>query len=242
MTIEAPEYGTSIGKRPRPGIYRSGGKRLADLVLTLLAAPLAIPGVLALAILVRLRLGAPVLFRQRRPGWKAREFVLLKFRTMREERDSSGCLLPDEVRLTSFGRWLRSTSLDELPSLWNVLRGEMSLVGPRPLLVEYLPLYDGCQIRRHEVRPGITGWAQVNGRNAISWEEKFELDVWYVEHLTWVVDLRVLAITLLHVVRRSGVEFGRGSEEARFRGTGAAETGPTACRGQHDDSRRGAHV
>jgi len=238
MTDEAPEdaamrqnskasgrpgskNGTSVEKSSRAGIYRGSGKRYADLALTLLAAPVAIPSILVLATLVRFRLGAPVFFKQRRPGWQGREFVLLKFRTMREERDSSGGLLHDEVRLTSFGRWLRSTSLDELPELWNVLKGDMSLVGPRPLLVEYLPLYSSRQARRHEVRPGITGWAQVNGRNALTWEQKFDMDIWYVENLSFGLDVRILWRTLLAVVRREGISAAGEATMPRFTGTTA---------------------
>ena len=154
---------------------------------------------------IRRQLGKPVLFRQMRPGKRGRPFQLLKFRTMRDERDSRGLLLSDDKRLSDFGRWLRSTSLDELPELWNVLRGDMSLVGPRPLLMEYLPLYTPEQARRHKVRPGITGWAQINGRNAISWEEKFRLDVWYVDNQSLWLDLKILFLTILRVFQRSGI-------------------------------------
>ena len=155
--------------------------------------------------LVRLNLGRPVFFRQPRPGRQGRVFELIKFRTMTQARDAQGHLLPDAQRLTRFGRWLRSTSLDELPEVLNVLRGEMSLVGPRPLLVQYLDRYSPEQARRHEVLPGLTGWVQVKGRNALTWEEKFRLDVWYVDHRSLWLDLRILALTVWHVLRRHGV-------------------------------------
>jgi len=180
-------------------------KRLFDLVIVLLAAPFWIPVLAVLALLVRLKLGSPVLFRQDRPGRGGRIFQLVKFRTMTDARDSSGELLPDHVRLTPFGRWLRSTSLDELPELWNVLVGEMSLVGPRPLLVRYLARYSPEQRRRHDVPPGITGWAQINGRNAISWEQKFALDVWYVDNRSLLLDVRILFLTVTQVFRRQGI-------------------------------------
>jgi len=180
-------------------------KRAFDLVVSLLALILLSPLLGLLALLVRLRLGAPVLFRQLRPGLHGQPFTLYKFRTMTDARDAQGALLPDAERLTPLGRFLRSTSLDELPELFNVLKGEMSLVGPRPLLMEYLPRYTPEQLRRHEVRPGITGWAQVNGRNALSWEEKFALDVWYVEHHSFWLDLKILWLTLVKTLRREGI-------------------------------------
>ncbi len=165
------------------------------------------PVILVVAGLVRVKLGAPVLFKQVRPGLHGVPFEMVKFRTMTIDRDVSGKLLPDAVRLTAFGRMLRSSSLDELPELWNVLRGEMNLVGPRPLLVEYMPLYDDRQARRHDVRPGITGWAQVRGRNSLAWEEKFDLDVWYVEHRSFALDVQIHDLTtLFHVVGRHGIE------------------------------------
>jgi lipopolysaccharide/colanic/teichoic acid biosynthesis glycosyltransferase len=166
-----------------------------------------------------MQLGTPILFRQVRPGRNGRLFKLAKFRTMTDERDASGGLLPDASRLTPFGRWLRATSLDELPSLWNVLKGDMSLVGPRPLLVEYLPLYSSEQARRHEVRPGITGWAQVNGRNALTWEQKFELDVWYVDHRSFWLDLRILLMTVRKVFVREGISAKGEATMPRFTGT-----------------------
>lgn len=180
-------------------------KRLFDLFAVLISAPLWVPVLLLLTILVRVKLGAPVFFRQKRPGQGERIFELVKFRTMTDARDATGTLRPDADRLTSFGRWLRSTSLDELPELWNVLKGEMSLVGPRPLLVEYLARYTPEQRRRHEVPPGLTGWAQINGRNAISWEEKFALDVWYVGHRSFGLDLSILFRTVWQVVSRRGI-------------------------------------
>ncbi len=180
-------------------------KRIFDLALTIPGAILISPIMLIIALLVRVKLGTPVLFRQVRPGLGGKLFTLYKFRSMRDTQDADGQPLPDNERLTRFGRFLRATSLDELPELWNVLRGEMSLVGPRPLLVEYLPLYSPEQARRHEVRPGITGWAQINGRNAISWQEKFALDVWYVDHWSVWLDIRILALTLLKAILREGI-------------------------------------
>lgn len=180
-------------------------KRIFDLLVVLSAAPLWLPLLALLALLVRIRLGSPVLFRQRRPGSGERVFELVKFRTMTDARDAEGNLLSDAARLTPFGCWLRATSLDELPELWNVLRGEMSLVGPRPLLVQYLIRYSDQQRRRHEVPPGLTGWAQVNGRNALSWEEKFALDVWYVENRSWWLDLKILYLTVWQVIARRGI-------------------------------------
>jgi lipopolysaccharide/colanic/teichoic acid biosynthesis glycosyltransferase len=194
-------------------------KRLTDILLAGAALLVALLPMLALAALVRLRLGAPVLFRQKRPGLHGQPFMLLKFRTMLDARDASGGLLPDNERLTPFGRFLRSTSLDELPSLLSVLKGDLSLVGPRPLLMEYLPLYSPEQQRRHEVRPGITGWAQVNGRNAISWEEKFALDVWYVDNRSLLLDFRILALTLLKVFRREGISAAGEATMPRFTGS-----------------------
>jgi sugar transferase EpsL len=184
------------------------------MLILLLAIPLAV-----LALSVRILLGRPVLFRQLRPGLHARPFALLKFRTMTDARDEHGHLLPDSVRLTRFGRLLRRTSLDELPELFNVIAGDMSLVGPRPLLMEYLPLYTPEQARRHEVRPGITGWAQVNGRNAISWEEKFRLDVWYVDNRSMLLDLRILYTTALKVLTAQGITQPGSATASRFRGS-----------------------
>ena len=179
--------------------------RWIELCLTFFAVVLLLPVLVFVVVAVRLRLGSPVLFCQARPGLQGRIFMLRKFRTMRTPRANEDLLSTDAVRLTSLGRFLRSTSLDELPSLWNVLRGDMSLVGPRPLLPEYLPLYTRHQMRRHEVKPGITGWAQVNGRNAISWEEKFELDVWYVDHRSFWLDLKILWMTVWQVIARRDI-------------------------------------
>lgn len=180
-------------------------KRMLDIALALAGLVVLSPLLLLLLLLVRSRLGSPALFRQVRPGLHGRPFTMIKFRSMTDERDESGALLPDARRLPPFGRFLRATSLDELPELWNVLRGEMSLVGPRPLLMQYLPLYDERQRRRHEVRPGVTGWAQVNGRNAVDWNTRLEMDVWYVDHRSFWLDLRILFLTLRKVVKREGI-------------------------------------
>jgi len=171
------------------------------------------------ALLVRVKLGAPVMFKQVRPGLGGKPFTMMKFRSMTDERDEHGNLLPDGVRLTKFGRFLRSTSLDELPGLWCVLKGDMSLVGPRPLLMEYLPLYSAEQARRHEARPGITGWAQVNGRNAISWEQKFEYDVWYVDNQSLWLDIKIIFLTLKKVFVRDGISAQGEATMPAFRGT-----------------------
>lgn len=180
-------------------------KRIFDFAMALLGLTVLALPLLILIVLIRRKLGSPVFFRQVRPGLNGKPFEMVKFRTMTDERGPDGQLLPDAVRLTSFGRFLRSTSLDELPELWNVLKGDMSLVGPRPLLMEYMPLYTPEQARRHEVRPGVTGWAQVNGRNAISWEEKFELDVWYVDHQSLWLDIKILWLTVKKVLVREGI-------------------------------------
>jgi len=180
-------------------------KRVVDIVGASVGIILLAPVMLAVALLVLLTMGRPVLFRQQRPGLRGKPFTLYKFRTMRDARSASGELLPDELRLTTFGKWLRSTSLDELPELFNVLKGEMSLVGPRPLLMEYLPRYSPDQARRHEVKPGITGWAQVNGRNALTWEEKFRMDVWYVDHWNLWLDMKILLLTIWKVLKREGI-------------------------------------
>ncbi len=180
-------------------------KRLIDVIAASAALVLLAPLIAGVALAVRLKLGSPVLFRQERPGLDGRPFTLIKFRTMRDARGPDGQLLSDEARLPPFGQRLRSTSLDELPELWNVLRGDMSLVGPRPLLMHYLALYSPEQARRHDVRPGITGWAQINGRNAISWPEKFALDVWYVDKWSLALDFKILAATLRSVLGRHGI-------------------------------------
>ncbi len=200
-------------------MYRRFCKRVFDLLIAVPALIILSPLFAVLAILVRVKLGAPVLFRQARPGLHGKPFRMAKFRTMTSARDAQGNLLPDAQRLTSFGRFLRSTILDELPELWNVLRGDMSIVGPRPLLMQYLPLYTPEQARRHEVRPGITGWAQVNGRNAISWEQKFAYDVWYVDHLSLWLDLRIIAQTLAKIVRREGISQAGEATMEVFRGS-----------------------
>lgn len=199
--------------------YKRFGKRLIDVGVTAIALALMWPVLLGLSMLVQLKLGAPVFFRQTRPGLHGRPFQLIKFRTMRTAFDVQGNLLPDAERLTRLGRWLRATSLDELPELWNVLRGDMSLVGPRPLLMEYLPLYSTEQARRHEVKPGITGWAQVNGRNTLSWEEKFELDVWYVEHQSFWLDIKIMAFTIRKVLLREGISAQGEDTMPRFTGS-----------------------
>jgi lipopolysaccharide/colanic/teichoic acid biosynthesis glycosyltransferase len=189
-------------------------KGAAAVGLLILAPVLAVT-----ALIVRMALGSPVLFRQVRPGRGGRLFELVKFRTMLEATDADGNPLPDEQRLTRVGRFLRTTSLDELPQLWNVLRGEMSLVGPRPLLVEYLPRYSAEQARRHDVLPGITGWAQVNGRNALGWDERFRLDVWYVDHWSLALDAKILALTLLRVAQRQGISYEGAATMFKFLGS-----------------------
>lgn len=194
-------------------------KRLFDLVISLLMLILLSPVMLVIAILVRARLGKPVLFSQERPGRHGSLFRLYKFRTMRDLFDAEGKPLPDEERLTPFGRFLRASSLDELPELFNVIKGEMSLVGPRPLLVAYLDRYTAKQARRHEVLPGITGWAQVNGRNALSWEDKFRLDVWYVEHQSCWLDLKILFLTLWKAIKREGISAPGSATAPEFMGS-----------------------
>ena len=189
-----------------------------DILVAIVALMLLAPPLLLLSVLVRIRFGSPVLFRQVRPGLHGRPFMMVKFRTMTDVRGADGELLPDDKRLTPFGRFLRASSLDELPELWNVLRGEMSLVGPRPLLMDYLPLYTHEQARRHEVRPGITGWAQVNGRNAVSWDERFKLDVWYVDHRSLCLDLRILWLTVRKVIVREGISAQGEATMPRFTG------------------------
>ena len=193
-------------------------KRVFDVVVCVALLMLFAFPLFFLILLVRQKLGSPVLFRQIRPGMSTQLFEMIKFRTMTDECGTDGTLLPDRVRLTPFGRWLRATSLDELPELWNVLKGDMSLVGPRPLLVEYLPLYSPEQARRHEVRPGITGWAQVNGRNALSWEEKFALDVWYVDNQSMWLDLKILWLTVRKVLGRDGISAAGEATMSRFTG------------------------
>ena len=193
-------------------------KRLLDIIIAAAALVLLSPVLMLLAWQIRRKLGTPVLFRQVRPGRGGIPFVMYKFRTMRDAEDENGRPLPDAERLTPFGRKLRAASLDELPELWNVLKGDMSLVGPRPLLMEYLPLYNAEQRRRHLVRPGITGWAQVNGRNAISWPEKFRLDVWYVENRSLLLDMKILFLTVKKVLDRSGINSEGEATVAKFTG------------------------
>ena len=198
-------------------------KRLIDLILSGLALLVLSPLYLILAILVRVKLGSPVLFSQERPGKNEKVFRMYKFRSMTDARDANGDLLPDEERLTHFGMMLRATSLDELPELWNIFKGDMSIVGPRPLLVRYLPRYNERQRRRHEVRPGLTGWAQVNGRNAISWEQKFEYDVEYVEKESFWLDIKILVMTVGKVLHRSGISQEGNATMGEFMGTEEAD-------------------
>lgn len=200
-------------------MYKKVGKRIFDFTSSLILIILISPIILMLYFLVFFILSRPALFTQNRPGYKEKIFRLYKFRTMTNAKDLQGNLFPDADRLTKFGIFLRKTSLDELPSLFNVLKGDMSLVGPRPLLIQYLPLYSQEQARRHEVLPGITGWAQVNGRNAISWEEKFKLDVWYVDHISFLVDIKILWLTFLKVIRRADINQEGEATASFFTGT-----------------------
>jgi len=196
--------------------------RVFDIVVALLALVTLAPVILALALVVRWRLGSPVLFRSVRPGLHGKPFEMVKFRSMTDARAPDGTLLSDAERLTQWGRFMRTSSLDELPELWNVLKGDMSVVGPRPLLMEYLPLYSAEQSRRHDVKPGITGWAQVNGRNALSWEDKFALDVWYVDHRTFWLDLRILWLTVKKVLAREGISADGEATMPKFTGSTTA--------------------
>ena len=204
---------------PQLSFYVRHGKRLLDVALTLPLLLLALPLLAGAAALAAVQNRGRWLFRQARPGWHGQLFTLYKLQTMTDARDAAGRLLPDAQRLPTLGRWLRATSLDELPQLWNVLRGDLSLVGPRPLLPEYLPLYSPAQARRHAVRPGITGWAQVNGRNVISWEEKFAYDLWYVDNLSWRLDMNILWRTVSLVMRGSGVAATGQATTTAFRGS-----------------------
>lgn len=203
----------------KASFYEKYIKRLLDIILSAMALILLSPVLLVTAALVRFKLGSPVIFHQDRPGKDGKIFRLYKFRSMTDARDAQGALLPDELRLTGFGKRLRSTSLDELPELWNILRGDMSIVGPRPLLVKYLPLYDQRQRHRHDVRPGLTGWAQVNGRNALTWEEKFRLDVWYVENLSFALDVKTFFLTIKNVLCREGISSATAATMEEFKGT-----------------------
>ena len=194
-------------------------KRILDIILSLLAIIILSPLLAVTAVLVKTKLGSPVLFKQERPGKDEKIFTLMKFRTMTDERDENGELLPDEVRLTKFGKFLRSTSIDELPELFNILKGDMSVIGPRPLLVEYIPKYNEHQHRRHEVRPGLSGWAQVNGRNTVSWEDKFDMDVHYVDNYSFAMDVKILFMTVLNVLKKEGISSETSATMEVFMGT-----------------------
>lgn len=200
-------------------IYRNIIKRILDIILSLVAIIILSPIFLIIAVLVKIKLGSPVLFKQVRPGLNEKLFTMYKFRTMTGERDEKGELLPNHMRLTRFGKMLRATSLDELPELFNILKGDMSLIGPRPLLVEYLPLYNEEQKRRHEVKPGLSGLAQVKGRNAIRWEEKFKYDIKYVDNLSFLLDLKIVALTILKVFKREGINKSESVTMEKFTGT-----------------------
>jgi sugar transferase EpsL len=205
------------------GILVTGGggalKRISDLFISISLLLCFSPIICIVAVLVKIKLGSPIIFKQLRPGLNKVPFNIYKFRTMTNKRDSEGQLLPDDIRLTSFGRFLRKYSLDELVQLVNVVKGELSIVGPRPLLMEYLPLYNSEQSIRHQVKPGITGWAQVNGRNAITWEEKFKLDVWYVDHRSLLLDMKILFLTVIKVIRSEGINQPRNATMERFTGS-----------------------
>lgn len=211
--------GSTIKTPKRTGLYRTYLKRPMDFILSLCALTVLWPVLIVIALLVRLKLGSPVLFKQKRPGLNEKIFLMYKFRTMTDKRDESGNLLPDVVRLTRFGKILRSTSLDELPELINILKGDMSIVGPRPLLVQYLPLYDEYQRHRHNVRPGLTGYAQINGRNAISWEDKFDLDVNYTQNITFYGDWKIIFKTMVKVFAREGISSESAVTMEAFKGT-----------------------
>lgn len=205
-------------KEGKPGIYARYIKRILDVLLSGCALIVLSPVLLIVAVLVRTKLGSPVIFCQERPGKDEKIFKMYKFRSMTDARDENGELLPDEVRLTHFGKVLRSTSLDELPELWNIFKGDMSIVGPRPLLVKYLPRYNEEQHHRHDVMPGLTGWAQVNGRNALSWEDKFRLDVWYSEHVSFPLDVKVIFLTVNCVLHHEGISGADSATMEEFRG------------------------
>lgn len=207
----------------KKGFYEKFVKRPQDFLCALLAAIVLSPVMLVTAILVRIRLGSPVIFKQERPGLNGKIFRLYKFRTMTDQKDEEGNLLPDEVRLTGFGKKLRSTSLDELPELFNIIRGDMAVVGPRPLLVRYLPRYNAHQARRHEVRPGFTGYAQVHGRNAITWEDKFDKDVYYVDHVSFLGDWKIIFQTVGTVLKREGISSDTSATMEEFMGTASKE-------------------
>lgn len=211
-------------KKHKKGFYEKYIKRPQDFCCALAAIIVLSPIMAVTAVLVRVKLGSPVIFKQERPGLHGKIFTLYKFRTMTDAKDRNGNLLPDEVRLTKFGKMLRSTSLDELPELINMLKGDMAVVGPRPLLVKYLPLYNEYQARRHEVRPGFTGYAQVNGRNAITWDDKFEKDVFYVDHITFLGDWKIIFQTLKTVIRREGISSGSSVTMEEFKGSKTAKS------------------
>jgi sugar transferase EpsL len=194
-------------------------KRVISILVSFTLLLILFPIIVVIAVLVRKKLGSPILFKQQRPGLYSKPFYLYKFRTMTDEKDSDGQLLPDYIRLTNFGKFLRKYSLDELPQLINVLKGDISLIGPRPLLMEYIPLYSDQQLVRQNVKPGITGWAQVNGRNAITWEEKFELDVWYVHNQTFLLDMKILMLTVIKVIKHDGINQQGNATVERFRGS-----------------------
>lgn len=206
----------------KQGFYEKYVKRLIDVLLSGIALIVLSPVFFIVALLVRVKLGSPVIFKQKRPGLHEEIFEMYKFRTMTDQRDEDGSLLPDEVRLTNFGKTLRSTSLDELPELWNIFKGDMSIVGPRPLLVEYLSLYSEEQRRRHDVRPGLTGLAQVSGRNAIGWEEKFEIDVEYVHEISFLLDSKIFFSTIVKVIQRDGISSENNSTMTKFEGENKA--------------------
>ncbi|MGC6769609.1 sugar transferase [Enterococcus sp. LJL51] len=203
----------------KQGAYGKWVKRLLDCLLSAIALVVLSPIYLIVALLVKVKLGGPIIFKQQRPGLNEKVFSMYKFRTMTDERDEKGELLPDDIRLTKFGKFLRSTSLDELPELWNIFKGDMAIVGPRPLLVEYLPLYNEEQCKRHDVRPGLTGLAQVNGRNAISWEEKFKLDVHYVRHVTFSEDIKIILLTIKKVIKKEDINASDHVTIEKFKGT-----------------------
>lgn len=209
-----------MSTKHKAGFYEKFVKRFFDIIISFTALVILSPVLLIVALLVKIKLGSPVIFHQQRPGYHEKIFGLCKFRTMTDERDENGELLPDAVRLTKFGKALRATSLDELPELWNILKGDMSLIGPRPLLVKYLPLYNDFQKQRHDVRPGLTGWAQVNGRNTISWEQRFEYDVYYVEHMSFLMDLKILFQTVAVVFKHNDINSATDATMETFTGTG----------------------
>ena len=209
-----------MSTKHKAGFYEKFVKRFFDIIISFTALVILSPVLLIVALLVKIKLGSPVIFHQQRPGYHEKIFGLCKFRTMTDERDENGELLPDAVRLTKFGKTLRATSLDELPELWNILKGDMSLIGPRPLLVKYLPLYNDFQKQRHDVRPGLTGWAQVNGRNTISWEQRFEYDVYYVEHMSFLMDLKILFQTVAVVFKHNDINSATDATMEAFTGTG----------------------